>query len=92
MMITGDRAAIAAYDTSFLYHDSKHGSIHFCFYKWIQLPKYENCQIKSANLEICAADCNQFYHRQRGAVMNKPKLASFSVNAVKCFFSVGAAQ
>ena len=92
MMITGDRAEIAAYDTSFLYRDSNHGRIRFCFYKWIQLPKYENCQIKSANLEIRAADCNQFYHRQRGAIMNKPKLASFSVNAVKCFFSVGAAQ
>lgn len=52
MMITGDRAGIAAHDTSFLHRDSKPGSIHFCFYKWIQLPKYENCQIKSANLEI----------------------------------------
>lgn len=92
MMITGDGAEIAAYDTSFLYRDSKHDSIRFCFYKWIQLPKYANCQIKSANLEIRAADWNQFYHRQRGAVMNKPKLASFSLNAVKCFFSVGAAQ
>lgn len=92
MMITGDGTEIAAYDTSFLYRDSKHDSIRFCFYKWIQLPKYANCQIKSANLEIRAADWNQFYHRQRGAVMNKPKLASFSLNAVKCFFSVGAAQ
>lgn len=92
MMIIGDRAEIEAYDTSFLCREPNGSSIHFCFYKWIQLPKYENCQIKGANLKLRAVDCNQFYHRQRGAVMNKTKLASFSVNAVKCFFSVGAAQ
>lgn len=56
------------------------------------LPKCEKCQIKSENLEKHAADCYQFYHLQNGALMNKTKLASFTVNAVKCFFSVGAAQ
>lgn len=95
MMIIGDGAEISAHDTSFLMpaiRTTARRYIRFCFYKWIQLPKYENRQITSANLEIRAADCKQFHHRQRGGVMNKTKLASFSVNAVKCFFSVGAAQ
>lgn len=35
------------------------------------LRKYEECQIKSANLEIHAADYYQFYHLQNGALMNK---------------------
>lgn len=56
------------------------------------LPKYEKRQIKSADLEMHAADYYQFYHLQNGALMNKTNLASFTVNAVKCFFSVGAAQ
>lgn len=49
-------------------------------------------KIKKGNLEIHAADYYQFDHLQNGALMKKPKSDSFTVNAVKCFFSVGAAQ
>lgn len=95
-MIIGDSAEIAGYHTSFLYCQSNRNNICFVFINVFNYhhhrPKYEIRQIKTVSLEIHAADYYQFDHRQNGALMNKTKLASFSVNAVKCFFSVGAAQ
>lgn len=52
----------------------------------------KNVKLRAQIWKYMPADCYQFYHRQNGALMNKTKLASFTVNAVKCFFSVGAAQ
>lgn len=53
----------------------------------------KNVELRAQILEIrAAADFYQFHHLQNGALMNGAKLASFSVNAAECIFSVGAAQ
>lgn len=96
-MIIGDRAEIAGCHTSFLYCQLNRNNICFCFYKCIQLPPPISQTMKDVKLraqiwKYMPLTVINFIIFGNGALMNKTKLASFTVNAVKCFFSVGAAQ
>lgn len=103
-MITGDSVGIACCHACIFCIACRTVKISaFGYYKCAQLPsqvlpkKHGKYQIMSTALETQTAEYCQlvfcfFFHFRNGTLMKKMKLASFTVNAVKCLFSVGATQ